>query len=176
METLDRQMPTKFHQSHDVDEDGEVLCLGRSQWVCFEEGDYAPAKISARADPKPIHILPVVVTPAISADGPAPEEPLQIMQYLHAPSSLRDRELGLDLPTESTRSVAEDRNTEAAFAIDKADDPLRNYWPFLLIVRTGRIVTTHIAAPYKQGVTTIAVAPDTRVFQHIASCTVQDHS
>ena len=37
-------------------------------------------------------------------------------------------------------------------------------WPFLLIVRTGSVVTA------------CAVAPDTRVFQHIASCTHQDHS
>jgi hypothetical protein len=29
------------------------------------------------------------------------------------------------------------------FAADGADDPLRETWPFLLIVRTGRIVTFH---------------------------------
>jgi hypothetical protein len=26
----------------------------------------------------------------------------------------------------------------------EADDPLRSYWPFLLIVRTGQIFTTHV--------------------------------
>src|SRR4051794_24464811 len=95
---------------------------------------------------------------------------------MHAPNSLRDRELGLDLPTEPTRSVSKDRNTETPFAVDEADDPLRNYWPFLLIVRTGRIVTDHPDKPYEEGVTGISVAPDTRVFQHLASCTHQDCS
>jgi hypothetical protein len=40
--------------------------------------------------------------------------------------------------------IPKDRNTETAFAVDKADNPLRVYWPFLLIVRTERIVTTHV--------------------------------
>ena len=32
------------------------------------------------------------------------------------------------------------------FAVDEADDPLLEHaWPFLLIVRTGRIVTAHMA-------------------------------
>jgi len=33
---------------------------------------------------------------------------------------------------------------EAAVAVGEADDPLRETWPFLLIVRTGRIVTAHV--------------------------------
>jgi hypothetical protein len=49
---------------------------------------------------------------------------LQLVQYLHTPSSLHDRELGLDLPAESTRSIPEDRNAESPFTVDEADDPL----------------------------------------------------
>ena len=37
-----------------------------------------------------------------------------------------------------------DRQTEAAFAVDEADDPLLDSWPFLLIARTGRIFTGHV--------------------------------
>jgi len=51
------------------------------------------------------------------------------------------------LPTYAARVVAEDRNAEAAFAVDEADDPLRETWPFLLIVRTGRIFTSHAGTP-----------------------------
>ncbi len=62
---------------------------------------------------------------------------------MHAPRSLDHAEVGLDLPTQTTTAVPEDRNTEAAFAVDEADDPLLETWPFLLIGRTGRIVTAH---------------------------------
>jgi len=30
------------------------------------------------------------------------------------------------------------------FSVDEADDPLLDTWPFLLIVRTGRIFTAHV--------------------------------
>jgi hypothetical protein len=151
MEAVHRQMSAFSHESDDHGEDHEISGFGRSQWVCFEERDHMLAKISVAADPKPIHVFPVVVVPAVAADRTTFEEPLQRVQNLHTPRSLYDRELGLDLPTESTRSIAEDRNAEAAFAVDEADDPLRNYWPFLLIVRTGRIVTIHLPATLRRG-------------------------
>ena len=75
---------------------------------------------------------------------------------------LGHRELMLDLPAESTTRVPNHRDREAAFTVDKADDPLLNTWPFLLIVRTGWIVTA--PGPYDHWE---RVPPDTRVFQHI---------
>ena len=59
----------------------------------------------------------------------------------------------LDLPAESTIRVPHHGDREAPFAVDEADDPLLETWPFLLIVRTGRIVTVHVVAPYEGGVT-----------------------
>ncbi len=56
---------------------------------------------------------------------------------------LGHRELVLDLPAESTTRVAYHRDREAALTVDEADDPLLDTWPFLLIVRTGRIFTAH---------------------------------
>ena len=38
----------------------------------------------------------------------------------------RHRELRLDLPAKSTRSIPEDRNAEAPLAVDEADDPLHS--------------------------------------------------
>ena len=58
----------------------------------------------------------------------------------------------LTAPKRLLQSVPDDRNTGAAFAVDKADDPLREIWPFLLIVRTGRIVTGR-AGTQEAGVT-----------------------
>ena len=49
----------------------------------------------------------------------------------------------LDLPAEPASSVLHHRDREAALAVDEADDPLREPWPFLLIARTGRIFTAH---------------------------------
>jgi len=49
--------------------------------------------------------------------------------------------------------VPKDRNTETALAVDEADDPLLETWPFLLIVRTGWIFTFHCHVPYEEGVT-----------------------
>ena len=67
------------------------------------------------------------------------------MQCIDAPLSLNHREGWLDLPTKPRGLIPEDRNTEATFAVDEADDPLRETWPFLLIVRTGRIFTFHVS-------------------------------
>ena len=60
---------------------------------------------------------------------------------------LGDRELMLDLPAESATRVAHHRDRETAFTVDEADDPLLDTWPFLLIVRTGWIVTAHSSQP-----------------------------
>jgi hypothetical protein len=65
------------------------------------------------------------------------------MKNIDALLSLDHRERRLNLPTCAARAIPKDRNTEAAFAVDEADDPLRETWPFLLIVRTGRIFTIH---------------------------------
>ena len=74
---------------------------------------------------KPPDILVVIVVPTVDVDRSTSKEALQPVQNLHAPSSLHDRELGLDLPAESARSIPEDRNAEASLAVDEADDPLR---------------------------------------------------
>ena len=58
----------------------------------------------------------------------------------------------LDLPAESATRVAHHRNRKASFTVDEADDPLLDPWPFLLIVRTGWIITVH-TSPSHEGVT-----------------------
>jgi hypothetical protein len=152
-QTGHREMATFDHQPHDAGKPAELIAFCRSQWVRLEKRNDADDKIIEGPDVVAVQVFPVVVVAAIAADTPTSEEQLQLVQYLHRPLALNHRELRLDLPAEATRGVPEDRNAEAALAVDEADDPLLESWPFLLIGRTERIVTAHCTPPYVQGVT-----------------------
>ena len=58
--------------------------------------------------------------------------------------SLNNRKPRLALPAKGHHRIALYWAAETAFTVDEADDPLLESWPFLLIVRTGRIVTAHV--------------------------------
>ena len=131
------------HGPHDRRKPLELIPLGRSQWVNPEKRNDTADKVTEGPDRVAVQILPMVVVPTVATDVAAFEEPLQLVQNLHAPRSLDHCEARLHLPAETTRTIPEDRYAEASFAVDEADDPLLETWPFLLIVRTGRIVTGH---------------------------------
>ena len=84
----------------------------------------------------------VVVAPVLD-ELAALEHLLEEFERRPGRRRLGDRELVLDLPAEEAPGIAHDRDRETAFAVDEADDPLLEPWPFLLIARTGRIVTAH---------------------------------
>ena len=113
----------------------------------LEKRNYAVLQISDRSYRELVHRFSVVVMSQIATDRTATEVLLQEVKNLRAPFALDHCESRLNLPTEPARMVPEDRNAEATFAVDEADDPLREFWPFLLIVRTGRIVTAHDGHP-----------------------------
>ena len=117
--------------------------------MCFEKRDDRPDEITVGPDAVAEQVFPVVIVTSVAADITAFEESLQFVQDMHAPRALNHAEVRLNLPTKTTASVSEDRNTEAAFAVDEADDPLLETWPFLLIGRTDRIVTAHVTHPTK---------------------------
>ena len=146
-QSIHREVDSLAHQRNNSGEPAELVRLCRSQWVFFEKRDDALLEVIERTHVVPVHRLPVIIRPTIDRYGATYKEALQIMQHIGAPLSLNDREARLDLPTEPARSVPEDRNAEAALAVDKADDPLRETQPFLLIVRTGQIFTTHTGHP-----------------------------
>ncbi len=139
------QVDSLFHHAYDRRERVKITTLRRDQWVCFEKRNDAARQIGQAPYREPVHRLPMIVMPVMSTDTAAAEELLQQVHDTCAPSSLDHREGRLGLPTGPTCAVPEDRNTEAALAVDEADDPLRGNWPFLLIVRTGRIFTFHAA-------------------------------
>src|SRR6478672_2270855 len=74
---------------------------------------------------------------------PTPEDLDEDLERRPRRCGLGDGELVLDLPAEPTPVVAHHRDREAPFAVDEADDPLLSIWPFLLIDRTGWVVTAH---------------------------------
>jgi hypothetical protein len=92
-----------------------------------------------------VHCFSVIIVSIITTNLSAPEKLLQEVKHLYALFSLDHCERRLNLPARTTRVVSKDWNAEAAFAVDEADDPLRETWPFLLIVRTGWIFTNHVS-------------------------------
>ena len=138
-----REVAAELHHADDNSELLKLIGFRRSQWVRFEKRNDPVHQVGKRSDVETPEILPMVVVPAVETDTAASEEVLQLVQDMHTPLSLDHRELGLDLPPQATRAVPEDRNAEAPLAVDEADDPLLGTWPFLLIVRAGRIVTAH---------------------------------
>ena len=121
----------------------EVGVLCGDQWMRFEERNHDLDQL-----PPPLHgeaqerVAMVVVAPVLD-DLPAPEHLLEEFERRPRRRRLGDRELVLDLPAEEAPGIAHDRDRETAFAVDEADDPLLEPWPFLLIARTGRVVTGH---------------------------------
>ena len=152
-QALHREMATFDHQPDHAGKLVELTALSRSQWVHFEKRNDVVHKVIEGPDVEAVQIFPMVVMPTVPADMATPEESPQLVQNLHTPLPLDHSELRLDLPAETTRAVPEDRNAEASFAVDEADDPLLESWPFLLIGRTGRIVTAHRHTPYEAGAT-----------------------
>ena len=169
-ETASIEVHPTTHHVEDSLEFLEVLELGRTKWVCIEERHDDLAEVLQPAHVEPKQILLVVVASTVSIDGSASEEVLQKLEDVDASFTLRHRKPRLHLPAQRHRSISLDRAAETAFAVDEADDPLLYPWPFLLIVRTGRIVTAHDDHP-KKGSRQERVPPDSRSFQHLANCT-----
>jgi len=86
----------------------------------------------------------MVVMPSVAIDLPATKDCRQELESRQAPFALDNNESRLHLPSQPHAAVLLDGTAEAALAVDKADDPLLDSWPFLLIARTRRIVTEHV--------------------------------
>ena len=136
----------------------------------FEERHDPLPKVFEPEDPVNEEILSMIVMPSVQIQAATTEVVPDELQCRHASRSLNDRETWLHLPSDLVRRIPINRNAEAAFTVDEADDPLLDPWPFLLIARTGRIFTAHV-------LTLIATTDMNeyrrihRVFQQIASCT-----
>ena len=137
------EMRSRLHRLQDGGERLEVGALCGDQWMRFEERhndlDQFPPPLHGEAE----KVVAMVVVAPVLDDLTAPEHLLEEFERRPGRRRLGDRELVLDLPAEEAPGIAHDRDRETAFAVDEADDPLLETWPFLLIARTGRIVTAH---------------------------------
>jgi hypothetical protein len=109
----------------------------------FEERHHSPQQLLATLHGEAQKNLPVVEWTKALDHTATLELLLEKLQRRPRGCRLSHRELVLDLPAETATPVAYYRDRKAAFTVDKADDPLLVTWPFLLIARTGRIVTAH---------------------------------
>jgi hypothetical protein len=170
---VDRKMQSTVHHLEDRPEPPKLPGLGRDQWICLEERNNLLAKIASVEDREAHEVFSVIVMALVSVDLAAPEVLSKNLESSDAAFPLHHHESRLDLPPDPHDTIALDRTAETTFTVDEADDPLLDSWPFLLIARTRRIVTSH-GPPYPEGLTR-PVPRDARVFQHIASCTSRRH-
>jgi hypothetical protein len=136
---------TFLHDSQDGDEPLEVVTLRGSQWMFFEERDDGVHQMGPTLHGEAQEHFVVVAVPRILDHAPTSELLDEEIECGSRARRLGHRELVLDLPAESASRVANHGDREAALAVDEADDPLLDTWPFLLIARTGRIFTSHAA-------------------------------
>src|SRR6266498_176905 len=148
-EPLLREVRALLHHPENGRERHEVSSLGGDQWVLLEERHDHRGQLAPTLHGEAQKRVTMVVMALILDDLSAPEDSLD------------------ELECEPRRCGLGDR--EAAFAVNEPDYPLLDAWPFLLIVRTGRIVTVHFHTLYDEVRQT--VPPDPRGFQHIADCT-----
>jgi hypothetical protein len=164
-----------LHELQNGTEPFEVELLGGSEWMFLEEGDDTLHQVPAPLHGEAAQGLAVARVVLLLDHFAAPEDPNQVLEHVLRTESLDDRELVLDLPTRFHSRIPHDSNREAAFPVDEADDPLLNTWSFLLIVRTARIFTSHDTI-LRWCCDMDEYQADTRVFQHMVGCTVQDRS
>ena len=132
-----------LHQVQYRGEPDEVVALCGDEWMFLEERHHDVLQLMATLHGEAPHGPTVVVMAAVHDQMTDAEDLPEEFQRAKGGGRLGDRELVLDLPAETAPSVAHHADREAAFTVDEADDPLLDTWPFLLIVRTGRIVTGH---------------------------------
>src|SRR2546423_10811142 len=142
-ESIHPEVESLLHHANDHGELLEVIAFRRYQRIRFEERDDNRQEIIPSMHLIGHQVFAVVVVSPVSVDPSASEKRLNQLQRSDASLSLNNREHGLQLPPQRHHSIPLDRTAEAPFTVDEADDPLLESWPFLLIVRTRRIVTGH---------------------------------
>ncbi len=114
-----------------------------------EERDHDLEEIIAASNDEPIKVLLVVVMPAVDRHGTNAEEIPKLVEAANAARSLHNHEAvghliaGSVAPSPSPIGLLGEADGEASLSIHEADYPANSDQPFLLVFRTGRIVTAH---------------------------------
>ena len=146
IEPLRLQVLPTPHRQHDVAKGEELLVLGAQEGLAFEEGDDRSKQI--RPPAHDVHQRGVRRAPVIGSDRAAAKPLEQEVEDLSPFGVLAYVELRHQLKSSLGARVPLQRYMERAFAIDEASEI--RIQPFLLIVRTGQIVTVHVANPTKR--------------------------
>jgi hypothetical protein len=141
-------MPAWQDKFSDLTEDLEVIPLWTTQLESIEEREDPLLQIERPGD------FEVEDTVTAASDRPNAEDTAKKLGGFVA--YLRHVERQRDAPWQSTITLSTDRDVEASLSIDESSypvaqvawdpiQPVRGTWSFLLIVRTGRIFTSHAA-------------------------------
>jgi hypothetical protein len=140
-------MLTSSDELRDLTENRQIVSLRAPERESFEEREDPFLEIVQLRDLEVVHA--VWPTP----DRPSTEDGTEVVQYLR--TDLRYVEREADSPWHEPIALSTDGDVEAPFSIDEPryvvtyvfGDAIQPRWmrePFLLIVRTGRIVTAHV--------------------------------
>jgi hypothetical protein len=147
-ESVARQMASVVHHPHDLSELLEVLALRRPQWMLLEERNHRFDEVLAPLNHVMRQVLPMVVVAPVFVHLAHAEELTELLEADAATYALHHYELMDDLVAEPVAGsappayLADEPDREASFSVYKPDDPATELdQPFLLIVRTVRIVT-----------------------------------
>jgi hypothetical protein len=127
------------HRPNDVGEGSEVSLLRAHEGLRFEEGDDLRQQVFPFAHD--VHQRGVRACAVVLTDTTAVKPLANEIEDLSPFGVLTYMKLGYQLPTGSGAAVLADRDVERTFSVYETRDV--RVQPFLLIVRTGWIVTAH---------------------------------
>ena len=141
------EMGLRLYQPKTFHELQEVILLGSSQRILFEERDDRLNQITPFSHTVPMHVFLVVVVSPIEINRANPKKPHEHVETADAPRALRHRKLMCHLETGRVPlsivsiGLTDKVDRKATFSIYKTCNPTYLDQPFLLIFRIRRIVT-----------------------------------
>jgi hypothetical protein len=147
LDALRGEMLTSSDELRDLTEERQIVSLRAAKRKALEERKDPVLEILQLRNLEVVHAIWPAPNRSRTEDGP------EVVQYLRA--YLRNVERETDSPWHVPIALSTDWDVEASFSIDEPrdvvtyvlGDAIQPRWmrePFLLIVRTGRIVTAHV--------------------------------
>ena len=147
-ETVGREMSACRDELDAASELLEVLLLRAQHRMQSEEWDYRLQKIRAPSYDVAEHVLPMVVMTTVRNHITNAEELTECLETCDAGGALchrelvRDLEAGLVAAPSRPAVLPDETDREASFSVYKANHPATELdQPFLLVFRTGHVVT-----------------------------------
>jgi hypothetical protein len=148
-QTIDCPMAIRFDQLNAPRKLLEVKTLRTTQRISTEERYYRLYQIRTFVHDVLTKVLFMVVMPLVHEDSADAEEFLELFERAHALRALRHYKPMSHLIAGSVAFstcpviLPDKADGEAPFSVYKTNNPAKPDQPFLLIARTGRIVTAH---------------------------------